>query len=244
MATAVVVILFANEESPFYTEDSEIIKEVAVVDLSSFASQQWRFLNPVEDSPTFETLSYKNYLSAPGDVAYERIRQVIKKATDTYKLLYVYGEKDCTTLKNLLQRSTIFDVRATYKVEMNELPLMPGTECLYHSHVESAQICPHANAYRLSVWCVNNYSRINMLDSAARLNTFNNWSNENVDKSILAATGFFHVSTEDFSHLTECIFCGLQVFNWNQDDNPFMKHRFLSKYCTLFNFSTFSGIDI
>lgn len=244
MATAVVVLLFASEEKPHYAEESDIIKEVAIVDLSSFVSQQWRFLNPVIECPTFETSINHNYITDAGDVAYERMRQILKKATDTYKLLYVYGEKDCTTIKTLLNRSTIFDVHANYKVEMNELPLLPGTECLYHFHVDSAQICPHANAYRLSKWCVNNFTQINMLNLTARLDTFHNWTNENVDKFSLASTGFFHVPTEDFCHLTECIYCGLQVFNWNLDDNPYIKHRNLSKYCILYNFSTFSGNDI
>lgn len=244
MAAAVVVLMFASEERPFYAEDDDIIKEVAVVDLSSYASQQWRFLNPVIETPTFETARNLNFVSAAGDVPYERVREVIKKATDSYKLLYVYGEKDCTTLKNLLKRSTIFDVRASYKVELSELPLMAGTECLYHLHVDSAQICAHANAYRLATWCIKNYAKINLLKCSARLDTFDNWSNENVDKYYLAAAGFFHVPTEDFCHLTECIYCGLQVFNWNDNDNPIIKHRNLSKYCILFNFSTFSGIDM
>jgi Inhibitor of Apoptosis domain len=242
MATAVVDILFTSDETPFYNEDVDIIKELAVVDIRSFASQQWRFAKPHQESPTFDNIGWGGSLST-GDVAYEKLEQILKSATDSYKVIFTYGVKECSILKTLLQRSTVFNLYDLFNVELCKLPLVTGTECLHHFHLDAASICPHANAYRLAVWCSDNSARTNMLTYKGRLKTFNKWSFDAVNEKTLASAGFFHIPSTDFPNLTECIYCGLQVFSWSEDDIPIVKHRHQSKYCMLFNYCTFSGVD-
>jgi hypothetical protein len=243
MSAAVVKVLFANEECIFYADQTDVIKELAVVDLSSFASQQWRFSSPTKESASYEVSSIIDYESFDGDVPYTNLQRILRKATETYKMIFTYGEKDHSFLRKLLQRSTIFDLQAMHQVELKDLPPALGTECLYHSHLDASLTCPHGIAYRLAVWCVDNSKHINLMKSKPRLETFKNWSLESVDKVALADAGFFHLPCEFFPNLTECIYCGLQIYTWKDDDNPIMKHRAYSKYCSILNFSTLTGFD-
>jgi Inhibitor of Apoptosis domain len=246
MAAAVVHILFANEEFPYFTGESNIIKELAVVDISSFASQQWRFAIPRLENVMFDVDNFmwqKPDISG-GDIAYERVYEILMNATDTYKVIFVHGSKILKTLRSLMNRTTIYDLQDLHSLNLDELPVIFGTECLHHFHEDESQRCAHAKAYRLADWCDKNWNKINMMEATARKHTFKNWAEEKICKTKLAYAGFTHAPSEDFENLTVCFYCGLKVHNWTEEDIPIIKHRIESKYCMLFNFCTLSGMDV
>lgn len=245
MAAAVIDILFASEEKPYYSSSPEIVKELAVVDVSTYSSQQWRFADPCAEN--FE--EYNPWLPpkidlSGGDVPYQSLSHILKRATESYKVLFVYGKLTTDTLKKLLQRPTIYDLKEMFDINISELPFKQGSQCLHHFLGDEALLCPHANAYRLVEWCNNHWDKINMMETQCRLQTFKNWTLTSVSKEKLASTGFTHTPTKRYEDMTECVYCGLQVSNWSSEDIPSMKHRYLNRYCMIFNFCSFGSYDV
>jgi Inhibitor of Apoptosis domain len=244
MATAIINILYKSDENPSLIDREQIIKEVAVVDLFSFASQQWRFCDPPSEDSVSIDICGSLRDSLDGDVPYSHIYQLLKKATESYKILFVCGKRDFENLKSLLRRSTVFDLHDLHGLELTKLPVVLGTECLHHTVVNARELCSHANAYRIAVWCSKNFGRINMMSSEGRLQTFANWDISGVDKYRLADIGFFRPQYEDHPNLAECIYCGLQLLNWTDGDIPIVMHRNFNRYCVLFNKGSFTGFDL
>jgi Inhibitor of Apoptosis domain len=246
MAAAVVDVLFSYQDNYFYSGDKETVKELAVVDVKSLASQQWRFTDPCIEKALqeFNCCLFPRHGILDGDVPYENLTSILRKATESYKVLYVYGRNEYNCIKKLLERTSIFNLQDFADIKFEQLPLIPGTECLHHFQRGNTYICPHANAYRLAEWCNENWDSVNMMEAEGRLKTFKNWTLNTVSKDKLAAAGFTHRPTENFKDLTECIYCGLQVFNWSQEEDPCIKHRMLNKYCVLFNFCTIGNFDV
>jgi hypothetical protein len=90
MAAAVIDILFANEERPYYSSSQDIVKELAVVDVSSYASQQCRFADPsVEHLEEYCPWIAKKIDLSDGDVPYQNFNYILKRSTETYKIVFV-----------------------------------------------------------------------------------------------------------------------------------------------------------
>jgi hypothetical protein len=243
MAAAIVDFSTVSEEKfGFQCDVVEDIKELAVVDIESFSSQQWRFMCKRSD-----TAASREYYSLSvsledldqdysGDIPHSKLTEILQKATDSYKILFTHGEEKCKKVKELLKRSTVFNLCDFFKIELPE-SAEAGTECLHHFHADKAHICPHARAYKLVKLCAKEWSLLNIFDSHNRLKTFSKWENIKVSKERLAFCGFIHTPDSDASDLCECIFRGLMISNWFDEDNPYTRHRKFSKYCPIFNYN-------
>jgi hypothetical protein len=244
MASAIVDFSTVDEERfGLPCELEQDIKELAVVDMESFSSQQWRFTSQSTGwRPNADYYSLSVSLDDldqdySGDIPYKNMELILAKATDSYKVLFTYGEAKCIKLKQLLKRSTVFNLTDFIDVDLSETPAEGGTECLYHFQSNKAQLCPHARAYQLVKASAKNLSLLNMFDSYNRLKTFSKWSNVKVSKETLALGGFIHTPDDDIADVCECIFCGLTVTNWFDESNPYSRHRKFSKYCPIFNYN-------
>lgn len=244
MAAAIVDFSTVGEERfGLPCEIEHDVKELAVVDIESFSSQQWRFTSqgigwrPNRDYYSL-TVSLDDWdLDYSGDIPYTELDKILEKSTCSYKVLFTNSEAKCNKLKQLLKRSTVFNLTDFIEVELTDFPSEGGTECLYHFHANKAELCPHARAYQLVKACAKNWSLLNMFDSYNRLKTFTKWNNVKVSKETLALGGFIHTPDDDVIDMCECIFCGLTVSNWLDESNPYGRHRKFSKYCPIFNYN-------
>lgn len=63
-----------------------------------------------------------------------------------------------------------------------------------------------------------------------RLNTFTNWPVTFINKETLAKNGFYYLGTGDN---VICIFCGVEIADWELGDDPVEEHRRHSPDCKL-----------
>ena len=61
-----------------------------------------------------------------------------------------------------------------------------------------------------------------------RIETFQDWKNENVNPLDLARAGFFYVGDRD---IVSCYFCDLLVCDWEKGDDPLLDHAKNSQSC-------------
>lgn len=67
-----------------------------------------------------------------------------------------------------------------------------------------------------------------------RLLTFNGWTNKNVSIRELAMFGFFWVRFYDDNadnDMTKCVFCKVEIADWQEDDDVLSEHERLSRHC-------------
>ena len=61
-----------------------------------------------------------------------------------------------------------------------------------------------------------------------RMNTFQNWPSKLVKPEELATDGFAYKGIDD---LTACVYCGLEIDEWEEGDSPTKLHRESSPFC-------------
>ncbi|KAK7792000.1 hypothetical protein R5R35_004203 [Gryllus longicercus] len=62
----------------------------------------------------------------------------------------------------------------------------------------------------------------NLKSEADRYKTFERWPVPFMDAHKLAAAGFYYINRDD---LVKCVFCGVEVGNWEEGDDPFQDHQ-------------------
>jgi len=67
---------------------------------------------------------------------------------------------------------------------------------------------------------------------AVRLQTFNNWPVEFIDKNSLVTSGFYFTGFKD---IVCCAFCHVQLGQWKQEDIPSEEHKRWSPACPFVN---------
>lgn len=67
----------------------------------------------------------------------------------------------------------------------------------------------------------------------SRLETFNRWENDKVQKEKLAESGFLHLGYKD---VTQCFDCKLKLESWDYNDDPDIVHKTLSSNCNFLQF--------
>lgn len=72
--------------------------------------------------------------------------------------------------------------------------------------------------------------RLNLNCEADRLKTFKKWRNKNVNKNILAKSGFYYLGDGD---RVRCQFCCVVLSDWVKGDCEVGEHLKWSPHCTL-----------
>ena len=93
----------------------------------------------------------------------------------------------------------------------------------------SLQPCPlvESNHYQKSL-ASKTYSTITSKSEAISCHTFHNWPVQFIDKNQLAAVGFYYT---DWKDLVYCAFYGVQLSQWEQEDDPFKERERWSPSC-------------
>ena len=69
---------------------------------------------------------------------------------------------------------------------------------------------------------------MNLNNYDERMNTFQNWTSKLVKPEELAMDGFVYRGIDD---LTACVYCGLEIDEWEEGDSPAKLHRESSPFC-------------
>jgi len=77
-----------------------------------------------------------------------------------------------------------------------------------------------------------NSEETNYKSEAVRLQTFNNWPVEFLDKNELAAAGFHYTGIKD---IVCCAFCCVRLGRWKENDIPNKEHKRWSPPCPFIN---------
>lgn len=73
-----------------------------------------------------------------------------------------------------------------------------------------------------------------MNDPAVREKTFGDWKLTSPSARQVAEEGFVRmISMKD---TTKCVYCGVNLFKWEEGDDPFEDHSYNSPFCSLVHF--------
>lgn len=72
--------------------------------------------------------------------------------------------------------------------------------------------------------------RLNFISEYDRLQTFNHWTRDYISKEKLARFGFYFERPVD---VVKCIFCKVEIGNWDIGDDPLREHKRWSPQCPL-----------
>lgn len=75
-----------------------------------------------------------------------------------------------------------------------------------------------------------------------RIHSFHSQFDEDVIK-ILSINGFYMLKYNNDKLYIKCVYCGIEVKNWNTKQNPIVIHEELSRYCTVNFKNNFSSLQ-
>ena len=70
--------------------------------------------------------------------------------------------------------------------------------------------------------------RADFVSLDSRLKTFEKWPRKSPAPNDLARCGFYYLQEED---KTRCFYCGIIVYQWLNEDNPWIEHAIYSNKC-------------
>lgn len=77
---------------------------------------------------------------------------------------------------------------------------------------------------------LENLALLNFHKEKVRLNTYRAWTSKSVKPHDLAQSGFRYIHLKDS---VKCVFCDIEVFNWDEGDDVMREHQKFSPNCRL-----------
>jgi hypothetical protein len=252
--------------SAFIDKDRQVIvKELSVIDIDSKCTQHWIFLPPQDkqqsmlstwDNNGFEY--HNNWMSTHfhglyytnGFTPYENLQSVLTNICRSIHVLFA-----ASTEKARVLEEEIFNFeRAVISLELLECPPLPRDpllhlkeedpeknqnnykKCLFHNIHAPGFYCTEKAVQTLAEWCSENMDKIDLNNPEIRAKTFVNWKLSSPTVKELADQGFiFMCSTRDN---TKCIYCGVVLMKWQENDDPFYDHDHNSPFCMFVHYQT------
>lgn len=256
MATKAVI-----DFSAFIGENKKIIvKELSIIDLDSNCVQHWIFKPPKETTGSFtgiqhdcggwhsgEFSGHNRWLSkhyhgigfGAGSSDYNSLSSALGDICCGMKLLYTASCEKARVLEKLLDNG-----RVVFSLESLGCPPLSGdsiilppveeivkNECLFHHIHAPGFYCTQSNVHKLAEWCVENPNMIDMNDPAVRKKTFVDWKLNSPSAQEVADAGF--VRMLGMKDTTKCVYCGINLFKWEEGDKALDDHRYNSPFCSL-----------
>lgn len=104
-------------------------------------------------------------------------------------------------------------------------------------HKTACPECPFVLKEKKGIQDLKKYQSIDdviYMSEIIRYNTFETWPTtaKYKDPYLLAKNGFLYTKEND---CVQCVFCFVRINSWNENDNPFMKHKTHSPKCLFVN---------
>lgn len=170
--------------------------------------------------------------------------RVLERLFNARRLVFSLEALGCPQL----QRATLFpnfkfldvDEEDRGRDEVDSCGVSPkrsdsSKQCLYHRVHSPGFVCTLDNALQLAKWCAGNLSMLDMNESTVREKTFVNWNVNSPTAKELADAGFVRVhSTVD---ATKCVYCGVVLCKWEENDAPDFDHDYNSPFCNFVRYN-------
>ena len=234
--------------STFQDQNSKscIVKELSLIDVDSLCIQHYIFKSPkdVWDTPTYDSaiVRHNNWLSThfhglnyyEGDVKYSDLSRTLDYICDKVQFIFAPTTEKAAALEEMLSGRRVvisLELMGYQPLSVNTLNVNSENQCLIHRIYAPGFYCTQGSVLKLAKWCKDNATRLNMDDAAARKNTFGVWHLSSPSAVDLAEHGFVkYAGTKDS---TKCVYCGVDLFQWKEEDDPFKDHKLHSPFCKL-----------
>jgi len=226
-----------------------IVKELTVIDVESQCVQHMVF-KPPNDSASVTSISsdgrHYNWMSMhyngldfyEGSADYSSLNTVMKYLCMDADLIFAPSHEKASWLE-----SEIFDkTRVVFNLQQFGCNLYSSSstslwfpadddkhQCLLHRLRAPGFYCTQSIVKALATWCNENRGKIDMNLSSNRVKTFTNWPMPKPTPYELAAQGFVKFTSCD--DMTRCVYCGIDLLRWQEEDIPSNEHKKYSPFC-------------
>lgn len=228
-----------------------IIKELAVVDVTTKDVQHWIFKSP-QGRGAFEVNEdrknpfYRNrWLSRnfhgldfdDGTTPYEELYSALHSLCRNFSVLYAASDDKCVVLERVLERP-VFSLKTLGCDHLPRQEILPLPEvlnqCLYHRIYAPGFYCAMTNAVALANWCQENLEKIDLSSASVREKTFVDWPLKRPSPKDMAENGFVAVHFPDPTG-SKCVYCSVEMGRWEEGDDVSTDHLRWSPWCKLAN---------
>lgn len=242
----------------FLSNDKQvIIKELTVIDVDSQCTQHWIFQPPQNqqlmlscwDNKTFEyhnrwmSTHFHGLYYSNGFTPYDSLPLVLAQICRDIQVLFATTTEKAKALEEIFN----FD-RAVISLELLGCPLIAhdplfylnekvngadpqqlSRSCLFHDTYAPGFYCTHKTVQTVADWCRSNAEKIDLNSPEVRVKTFADWKPLSPTGKDLADQGFIYMSSTKDS--TKCIYCGVVLMKWEENDQPVDDHQQNSPFC-------------
>jgi len=228
-------------------DKSVIVKEVSVIDVVSQCVQHFVFKPPKDAGVVCDDLTTHQYQwfsmhhhgldFYDGCNIYETLASVVRSICADAAFIFAPTQEKAIWLEN-----NIFDkTRVVFNLELFGCPSPTLTgalffpvnnnnnQCLLHKIRAPGFYCTQANVISLANWCADNADKLDMNKASNRETSFANWSLLKPTAKELAAEGFVKFAGSD--DMTRCVYCGIDLHQWMEEDQPSKDHEKYSPFC-------------
>ena len=149
-------------------DGNELVKELAVMDVTAFASRHWIFTHPVETivsnhkhvrTNRWLTDHYHGLTWTDGDTSYEHLVPILEKYTFPFNFVFVKGLQKKRFLQKRIVHFNIINLEDFGCPKLDQLQSIHGTACL--THRLCPEICTNSRVHALREWVVSDFRIVN-----------------------------------------------------------------------------------
>jgi len=220
-----------------------IVKEVSVIDVESRCVQHFVF-KPPKDTSVWDGQVGRQYQwfsmhhhgldYYDGSSDYSSLGPVVRSICGDAAFIFAPNQEKASWLEN-----NVFDkTRVVFNLELfgfsTPSSLFFPTEdsenqCLLHQIRAPGFYCTQSKVTELAKWCAENSDQLDMNKASIREKTFTGWSLVRPTPQQLAAEGFVKFTGDD--NMTRCVYCGIDLHQWTEADEPAKDHEKYSPFC-------------
>jgi hypothetical protein len=225
-----------------------IIKEIAVVDVTTKDVQHWVFKAPKDhdlchgydedhSTPYFRNRWLTNHFHGlhidDGTTAYEDMDMALHMICRHFSTIYAVSDDKCTVLETILNRP-VFCLESLGcdrlpRQEILPIPEVPS-QCLFHRIYAPGFYCAMTNAVSYANWCADNLDKIDLNRADVREKTFVKWPLQQLTAKTMAENGFVSLHAPDPT-ATKCVYCSVEMQDWQETDDVLADHEKWSPWC-------------
>jgi len=227
-------------------DKSIIVKEVSVIDVESQCVQHFVF-KPPKDTGVWDGLVSRQYQwfsmhhhgldYFDGSIEYSSLGEVVRSVCRDAAFIFAPSQDKAAWLENnVFNKSRVvfnlelFGCLNTLSSGVLFFPVEDDkNQCLLHQMRAPGFYCTQSNVTSLAKWCSDNADKLDMNKAANREKSFAKWSIQSPSPQQLAAEGFVKFASGD--DMTRCVYCGVDLHQWMEADEPAKDHEKYSPFC-------------
>lgn len=225
-----------------------IVKELSIADVDSQCVQHYVF-RPPKDTETvtwdpfmgrqyqWMSMHYHGLDYFEGTSDYANMESTVRSVCNEADFIFAPSQEKAAWLeKNVFDKS-----RVVINLELlgcePQLPTSVLTfptednvhQCLLHHLRAPGFYCTQSSVKKLASWCWANKAKLDLNQADNRVKSFHGWTLIRPTPQELAAEGFVKFAGRD--DMTRCVYCGVDLHQWVEGDEPAKDHEKYSPFC-------------